>query len=75
MWLALLLTALEHTRARAHRRDEAFPACEVQELARQALTALEYTHRRGLIHTDVKPDNMLVQRRGGGSGDGGALLL
>ena len=32
------------------------------ELARQALSALGYLHRQGLVHRDVSPDNLMLTR-------------
>lgn len=36
------------------------------ELAKQSLDALGYLHRRGFLHRDVAPDNLMVCRRGDG---------
>jgi hypothetical protein len=34
------------------------------ELVRQAAEGLAYAHRQGMVHRDIKPDNLLLQRRG-----------
>jgi serine/threonine protein kinase len=42
----------------------ALPVDEVLRIARDVLTALEYAHGQGIIHRDVKPDNVILSPAG-----------
>jgi eukaryotic-like serine/threonine-protein kinase len=43
----------------------ALPARDVVRLLRETAWALAYAHARGVIHRDVKPDNILIDRESG----------
>lgn len=45
--------------AEAHLKQQPFSIAEVKLIARQLLEALSFLHRAGLIHTDIKPRNLL----------------
>ncbi len=48
-------------------RDGSLPQTRVLELARQVLACLDEAHETGLVHRDLKPDNLLVERRADGA--------
>jgi serine/threonine-protein kinase len=53
------------TLAERVRRAGPLPPAEVARVLREVAWALAYAHGRGVVHRDVKPDNVLVERGSG----------
>jgi serine/threonine-protein kinase len=47
------------------RRTGPLPPLEVARILREVAWALAYAHGRGIVHRDVKPDNIMIERGSG----------
>ncbi|HZJ43344.1 MAG TPA: ABC transporter substrate-binding protein [Pyrinomonadaceae bacterium] len=63
--LFFVMPIVQGTTLRWYQRDNPLTLGEVLDIGIQAAEALEYSHSRGVIHRDVKPENIMVVREDG----------
>jgi serine/threonine-protein kinase len=63
LWYTMPFVDGESLRERL-RRDGRLPLSEALRMACEVADALDYAHRQGVIHRDVKPENLLLTRDG-----------
>lgn len=68
VWFIMALVEGESVRAKVEREGPQ-PLSVVRRVLEQAGQALAYAHAKGVIHRDVKPDNIMIER-----GSGRALM-
>ena len=59
LWFTMPFVAGESLRALLA-RDAQLPVDVAVRIAREAADALDYAHRHGIVHRDIKPDNILL---------------
>jgi serine/threonine protein kinase len=64
VWIAMGLVEGESLAERLHREPRP-PLDVVRRVLRDVASALEYAHRAGVVHRDIKPDNILIDRATG----------
>jgi serine/threonine-protein kinase len=64
--LYLVMELLDGRELKRELAAGALPATRVAEIGRQVARALAHAHEAGLVHRDLKPDNVFLARRGDG---------
>ncbi|MBX3132371.1 MAG: protein kinase [Gemmatimonadaceae bacterium] len=64
VWMAMGLVDGESLAERLHGEPRP-PVDVVRRVLREVCEALAYAHREGVVHRDIKPDNLLIERETG----------
>ena len=59
LWFTMPFIEGESLRSRLDREAQ-LPVGDAVRIAREAADALDYAHRQGVVHRDIKPDNILL---------------
>ena len=62
LWFAMPFIEGESLRGKLD-RERQLPVADAVSIALEVADALEYAHHRGIIHRDIKPDNILLSGR------------
>src|SRR5262245_13036484 len=60
----LAMELIEGADLRERLKQGALPPAEAVDVAQQVAEGLGYAHERGVVHRDIKPGNIMLQRRG-----------
>jgi serine/threonine-protein kinase len=63
LYIAMELAEGEPLQERLAARREPFPLSEIGALAAELAQAIDYIHAEGVVHGDLKPKNLIVNRR------------
>ena len=63
LWFSMPFVEGETLRARLE-RERQLPIDEALRITREAAQALQYAHEHGVVHHDIKPENLLLTKDG-----------
>ncbi|MDH3728813.1 MAG: serine/threonine protein kinase, partial [Myxococcales bacterium] len=64
VWYVMAYVEGESARGRVQ-REGPFTSAQTRRILREVAWALAYAHARGIVHRDIKPDNIMIERASG----------